>query len=162
MSLRHRAARRGFTILELCLSLVVVSITAALAIWLYFSRAEVTLVNAANLLVDDLILAQSRAAYLHTPVEVVFHPDGGGYHMSAVLGDDLPNETKPRRYEADAIFEGVRIGQCNLGPDHRLRFDARGRPVANASITVVYRGESRTVLVRTNDAVAFVADEPRR
>jgi Tfp pilus assembly protein FimT len=161
MSLRDRAARRGFTILELCLSLVAVSLTAAIAIWLYFSRADVTLVNAANLLVDDLILAQSRAASLHTPIEVVFHPDGGGYYMSAVLGDALPTEASPRRYDADAIFEGVKIGQCQLGPDHRLLFDARGRPTANASITVVYRGESRTVLVRTNDAVAFLADEPR-
>lgn len=162
MGFGDRSARRGFTILELCLALVAVSLTAGLAIWSYFSRAEVTLVNAANLLVDDLILAQSRAASLHMPIEVVFHTDGGGYHIAALLGDDLPDAQNPRRYEADAIFEGVKIGSCVLGPEHRLVFDARGRPTSNVSITIVYRGETRTVLVRKNDAVAYVADEPAR
>lgn len=161
MRFGDRSARLGFTILELCLALAAVSLTAAISIWLYFSRAEITLSNAANLLVDDLILAQSRAASMHTPIEVVFHTDGGGYYVNSLGGLDLPSEQHPRRYESDAIFEGVRIGPCRLGPDRRLLFDARGRPTTDASITVMFRGESRTVLVRRNDAVAYIADEAR-
>lgn len=150
---------RGFTILELILALVVVSLAATFSIWAYFSRAEVTLVHAAGLLVDDLRLAQTRSACLHAPVEVIFHSDQGGYHVVAPDNEGLPNESHPRSYAADAVFEGVRILARRLPDADRLVFDGHGRLKQDASITLTFRGETRTVLART-DGTVILADRP--
>lgn len=148
---------RGFTILELCLALLCISVVATFSIWAYFSRAEVTLVNAAELLVNDLRLAQSRATIQHAPVEVVFHTDSTGYHMVAPDTQDLPSATAPRSYPRDAVFEGVRILTKHLPDRQRLVFSADGHVMKDASITLTFQGETRTVLVRV-DGTIYLAD----
>lgn len=155
-----RRSRLGFTILELCLVLMVVSVAATVSIWAHFSRPEVTLAKAAALLVEDLRLAQSRAAFLQAQVEIVFHYDGGGYHIAEVVDSGLPDPFLPRRYPSDAIFEGVRIGAKQLGAGRRITFDKNGRPSADASITLHYRGQARTVRLDAAEAVARVVDGP--
>lgn len=153
-----RRSRRGFTILELCFVLAIVSVAATVSIWAYFSSPDVTLAKAANLLVEDLRLTQTRAAYLHVPVEIVFHYDGGGYHIEDLVDSDKPASFVPRRYPSDAIFEGVRIGQKRLSPGDRILFDASGRPTADASVTLRYRGNARTIVVSAQDGSARVID----
>jgi prepilin-type N-terminal cleavage/methylation domain-containing protein len=158
--LRPCHSRRGFTILELCIALVLVTLVATASIWAWFSRAEITLVKAADLLVEDLRLAQTHAIYLHAPVEVVFHPDATGYHVVLPEHDEfLPSAERPRSYPADAVFEGVRIQVQRLPDENRLVFDPRGRIERDASITLSFRGEARTILARA-DGTIRVADRP--
>jgi type II secretory pathway pseudopilin PulG len=153
-------ARRGFTILELFLVLLLVTGVAAASIWAYFSRGDVTLANAAKLLVEDLRMTQARAAYQRAPMEFVFLTDGTGYHAGCLPPFDGVDDAPNRRFEVDAIFEGVRIGHTTLGTRNRIVFDAQGHPDADASITLVFRGEARTVLVRASDGTTVVADGP--
>jgi Tfp pilus assembly protein FimT len=148
---------RGFTILELLLALLAITLVATCSIWAYFSRAEVTLVHAAGLLVEDLRLAQARAACLHIPVEVVFHADTNGYHVAGPDSDGLPTEHHPRDYPSDAVFEGVHIVSKVLPDRGRLEFDAHGRLARDAAITLGFRGETRTILART-DGMIVIAD----
>jgi prepilin-type N-terminal cleavage/methylation domain-containing protein len=146
---------RGFTILELLLALLAVSLVATLSIWAYFSRAEVTLVHAAGLLVEDLRLAQARAACLHVPVEVVFHADANGYHIAAPDTEGVPTEHHPRDYPSDAVFEGVHIVSKRLSDQGRLEFDEHGRLARDASITLGFRGETRTVIARADGLIVI-------
>lgn len=155
---RVQRATRGFTILELCLSLVVVTLTATLSIWAYFSRAEVTLAKAAELLAEDLRVAQMQAACTHSMVEIVFDPKGESYHVVGMDDPTMPSALKPRCYPLDAVFEGVQITDRKLGPTQTIVFDARGRTAHDASVTLSFRGEARTVVLRAQDGVAFVAD----
>jgi prepilin-type N-terminal cleavage/methylation domain-containing protein len=150
---------RGFTILELLLALLLVSIVATVSIWAYFSRAEVTLVHAAGLLVEDLRLAQTRAACLHAPVEVVFHDDSSGYHIVAPDTEDLPTEHHPRSYPGDAVFEGVHILSKHLPEHGRLVFDEHGRIRRDASVTLGFRNAARTVVARADGSIV-IADGP--
>ena|SRR5438477_547180 len=161
MSFEEHAARRGFTILELLLTLIAVTLATTLAIHAFFSRAEITLENAARLLVGDLRLAQARASCMHAPVEVLFHSDGGGYQVQDLASANAPGEDAVRRYNRDAIFEDVRVGHTILGPGRTLVFDADGRPASDGSITLTFRGDSRTVLVRAQDAAVFLAGASR-
>lgn len=156
----RRSDRRGaFTILELCLTLLLVTIVATVSIWAWFSRAEITLVKAAQLLVEDLRLAQAQAAMMRQPVEVVFHADSGGYHIVARESDGvLPTAANPRAYSVDAVFEGVEILTRRM-PANRLVFDERGRIGQDVSIMLVYRGESRTVVAQA-DGMVVLADGP--
>jgi Tfp pilus assembly protein FimT len=156
---RSRDRRAGFTILELCLTLLLLTVVATASIWAYFSRAEVTLVNAAQLLVEDLRLAQAHAACTHQSVAVVFHEDAAGYHVEVPEGEGLPTAKQPRSYPIDAVFEGVRIQMRRLPDPHRLEFDARGRLRGDASITLAYRGETLTVLAHA-DGTVDLADGP--
>src|SRR5450432_3946372 len=110
MSFEEHATRRGFTILELLLTLIAVTLATTLSIRAFFSRPEISLENAARLLVEDLRLAQARASSLHVAVEVVFHADGGGYQVEELSSPDAAAEDSVRRYSRDAIFEDVKVG----------------------------------------------------
>ncbi len=155
-------ATRGFTLLELCLSLLVISLTATFSIWAYFSRSEVTLVKAAQLLVEDLRMAQMRAACNRTPVEVVFDRAAGSYHVTGVEDPVLPGAASPRCYAVDAVFEGVHLSDDNLGRPAVIRFDARGKVERTLRITLSYRDDSRTVLVPAGEGFAVLVDGPMR
>jgi prepilin-type N-terminal cleavage/methylation domain-containing protein len=162
MSHAAERANRGFTILELLITLLVITLTATFSIWAYFSRAEITLVRAAQLLVEDLRMAQMRAACNHTQVDVVFDRAEGCYHVVGVDDPVLPSATTPRCYPVDAVFEGVRISDDNLGRPALIRFDARGRVAYTARVTLSYRGDSRTVLIPVDDGCAVLVDGPAR
>ncbi|MBK7878880.1 MAG: hypothetical protein IPJ77_24740 [Planctomycetes bacterium] len=101
----REARRSGFSLLELLLVLVGITVLAAVSIWAFFARAEVTLENAARLLVEDLHLAQSRALFLRAPVEFRFDADGFGYQVSDSTGQSSGVEALDflgRRYDVDA------------------------------------------------------------
>lgn len=155
-------ADRGFTILELCISLIVITLTATFSIWAYFSRAEVTLVRAAQLLVEDLRMAQMRAACNRSPVEVVFDRKSGCYYVTGVEDPTLPSQAHPRCYPVDAVFEGVRISDDNLGRPPVIRFDGRGLVAHTARVTLSYRNDSRTVIVPADEGYALLVDGPAR
>ena len=140
-----RARRRGFTILELVLTLLVLGVVTTLSIGAYFSRSEVTLQNAAELLASDLREAQTLAAIQRAPREVHFHADGGGYHLRVVGAEGDPQYV--RRYPRDAVFEDVQIARVLVEAGDRLSFDTLGRPSSDATITVVQKGIARSVLV---------------
>ena len=162
MRQQQQRAHGGFTILELCLSLFLITLTATLSIWAYFSRAEVTLVKAAQLLVEDLRMAQMRAACNRTKVEVVFDRLGGCYYVSGVEDPSLPTASRPRCYPKDAVFEGVRIADDNFGRAPVITFDTRGLVAHTARITLSYRNDSRTVLVPADEGYAVLIDGPVR
>ncbi|MBL8863713.1 MAG: prepilin-type N-terminal cleavage/methylation domain-containing protein [Planctomycetes bacterium] len=142
---------RGFTLPELAAVLVLVVVVSTVAIRAWFGRSEVTLQNAAELLVQDLRDAQVRASLTRTPHEVHFHADDGGYHVVAAGSTDAP--ACVRRYPADAVFEDVRIATVRVEHGPRLGFDALGRPSSDAAITLVQAGHARTVLVDARHAI---------
>jgi len=140
-------ARRagGFTIVELAAVLVLVTLVSTLAIRSWFGRSEITLENAAEVLVEDLRHMQAHANLQHTPLEFVFDEDGGGYRARELHGEEC--SAGARRYTADAVFEDVRVEGVRVEMGERLVFDARGHPASDASITLRHRDATRTVLV---------------
>lgn len=160
--LGRRRNGEGFSILDLLLALLVISLTATASIWAYFSRAEVTLDNAVRLLAQDLRIAQNRAAVLHAPVSMVFAPDGEGYRVVGGAGEAPPSGKDPgvisRRYSRDAIFEGVRISDLDLGPGRLVVFDALGFVTTGGRITLSFRGESRTIEIASGSGMIHILD----
>ncbi|QDU65071.1 prepilin-type N-terminal cleavage/methylation domain-containing protein [Engelhardtia mirabilis] len=141
--------RHGFTLLELILALAVVAIVATIAIPAWFERGEVTLNNAASLLSEDLELAQGLALGAAGPVDFYF--EANGYR---VVGPDGQPCIHPRTgrefvrdYDRDAVFQGVKLVETNVGGGMPLRFDERGFVSGGALIRVAFEGEMRTVRV---------------
>jgi prepilin-type N-terminal cleavage/methylation domain-containing protein len=146
-----RTARRGFTVFELLLVIVVVSMVAAVTVPAFFSLPEVSLENASILLANDLRTAQNQAAFEGRAACFRFLPDGDGYVVTDATGNVLENPATGRAFErsysSDGVFKGVWIRSARTGREGVLRIDDHGRPRESAHVTLSFRGDSRDVLV---------------
>ena len=145
------SGRRGFTILELLTFLLVLSLLAAITVRYYFSRAEVTLENAAILLARDLRAAQHRSIFLGEPSHVVFLPEGEGYVVTDALGvlarNPQTDQVFERLYPRDGVFKGVAVLAATAGDDRTLVIDERGGPTEELRVTLGYQDERRKILL---------------
>ena len=143
--------RRGFTILELVLALILVSAVAAVTIPAFFLQPGITLENAGVLLARDLRAAQNRSAYMAEACRFVFLSNGDGYYVSSATEEVLINPRTQqefvRNYSSDGVFRGVVISGVDAGPDRTLHYDDRGRAQETVWVTLSYQGEARVVMV---------------
>lgn len=142
---QHSHGRSAFTLTELVLTLALITILASIALPTYFGRPEVTLENAALLMAKDLRQAQNRAAYLGQSVDFVIERDGTGYSVSDPIAAN--GKHMERDYSRDAVFEGVRIVNVNLGPGMAFHFSPRGIALGGGSVTLAYAGDTRVLHV---------------
>jgi prepilin-type N-terminal cleavage/methylation domain-containing protein len=144
-----RRAPAGFTLVELLLVLLVLSLCAAATVRWYFSNADITLENAAVLLARDLRAAQHRSIFLGEPTRVLFLPDGSGYVVTDARGDlahnPLTDEPFQRVYSDDGVFDGVHVTSALAGDDRTFEIDGRGRPLEDLSVGLRFGSERRTV-----------------
>lgn len=144
----HRS-RAGFTILELLLVLVVISLCAATTVRCYFSSSDVTLENAVILLARDLRAAQHRSIFLGEPGHMRFLPDGSGYALTDESGEIAhhPQTDEPfvRVYPEDGVFVGVEVSAARAGDDRTLHIDDRGTALELLEVTLSFEGEQRTL-----------------
>lgn len=152
--------KRGFTIVELVVVIALITFTAAISIWAYFARPEVTLDNAARLLVRDMRIAQARAALLHAPVSLMFHEDGDGYRVVDGTGETaiLPHAADriERRYSRDAVFEGVTILPLGLAAHGKVVFESERPEPSTSRITLAYKRATRTVEIEPGTGHAIL------
>jgi prepilin-type N-terminal cleavage/methylation domain-containing protein len=139
----------GFTLPELVVALVLISVAASLAIPNFFGRADVTLDSAVRLLAKDIREAQNRAAFESRDVRIVFPSDGSGYQVIDPSGEPLvaPIGSGPfvRTYARDAVFRGVSVDAVRLGGDRTITFDNRGFAVGAGLVQLRYGDEVRSL-----------------
>jgi len=144
-------SKRGFTLLELLLTVVTLSVLAAFTFVRFFSRPQVTLENAAVLLARDLRAAQNRSTYLSEPCLFTFTEDGEGYEVTDLDGNVVRNprtELSFRRwYAEDGVFAGVLVESVHAGGDRTLTYDARGLALEDLEVTLVQGSQTRVVRV---------------
>lgn len=153
--------RAGFTILELAVTLACVVLVASLSIGAWFGRSDVTLVNAAELFAHDLRMAQARAQLRGTSLALTFDDDGGGYSVRD-LAIELPDgEATRRRWDENAVFEGVELGHLASRTPQRILVDARGYVQGPLAVTLTFEGHARTVVVDERSQLVRIADAER-
>ena len=144
-------ATRGFTIVELLLTLSLMSVVAAFSFVRFFGQPEVTLENAAVLLARDLRAAQNRATYLSEPCLFTFTEDGEGYVVTDLEGEMIRNPRTDlgfrRWYSEDGVFDGVLVTSIRAGDDRSLAYDGRGLALESLSVTLTQGDDTRVVLV---------------
>ena len=157
-------ARKGFTVLELMMVVVAISVLAAVVIPAFFHDANVTLENAAVLLARDLRAAQNRSAYMAEPSTFVFHADGDGYEVQNPDGELILNPRTGhefvRHYSIDGVFRGVRIEQVDAGGDRRIEFDDLGLALETAQITLTFEGVRRVVVLEEGNGRLTIRGSP--
>jgi Tfp pilus assembly protein FimT len=155
-----RAPSTGITLLELAISLALISLVALLAIPAFYSRPEVTLDRAAQLLARDLQLAQNDAVRWRQDVHFHFLPDGRGYAPRFGDGRPMPNPVGggalERDYGRDGVFQGVRIERLQLAGDPRaIRFDRLGFAHGAGFIELSFNG--RVCRVEVDESSGLVS-----
>lgn len=139
-----RTPRAGFTLLELVLMLALLAVAASAGMSWYFDRSTVTLHNAGELLVEDLKIAQQRAAFAADTTRVSF--SNGGYRIANSAGVLIQNPRTAlpfeRDYGRDAVFRGVSIEQVDFGAGRtHINFDAQGVPDGSGSVLLTFQGD---------------------
>ena len=127
----------GFTILELLILMVVLGIAASVGIPSYFSRPDVTLKNAAELLANDLREVGGRAA-VYRRSSVRFDEDGGGYSATDWSGQLSSLRTAPAPSSAATtrrVFRGVTIEALQPEAPRSVTFDATGTASHSIAVT---------------------------
>lgn len=131
--------------------LTLMAIAAGLAIPAYFGRHSITLDNAALLLLRDLHLAQSYAAFERQPCTVDFFEDGRGWRVvdrwDRVI--ERPDHQGPfeRDFTVDGVFEGVKLEHVDFDGGRELRYDRNGRALPGGTLQIVFDGEVRVLRV---------------
>jgi Tfp pilus assembly protein FimT len=144
-----KSGRSAFTLVELCVSLALITLIATIAIPIFFGRAKITLDNAAELLASDIRSGQNQAAFLERPVRLHFISDGEGYWIDdaiSAISDSVPLIAN-RRYSVNAVFEDVRVKSVTYAEGDQLSFGPRGIASTSTRITLSLGEETRVVTV---------------
>lgn len=154
-------AKSGFTILELAISLAVITLIACAAITFFFSQPYITLTSAIELLREDMLMAKNRALVTHTKVTVHFYAEGNGYEAQYETGDFLPSPAGRgdfiRDYNFDGVFEGVSFSEVDFGADRSLTFDTNGLTLEDGSVTLSFEGESALLEITRAGGIVYGA-----
>ncbi|MBU0759933.1 MAG: GspH/FimT family pseudopilin [Candidatus Omnitrophica bacterium] len=163
--------RRGFTIIELIMVMVIIAILAVIAIPRFESFYEIKLRGTANRLVLDIRYAQRVAISEHESYGLEFDAANERYRVYQV-STDLPARDPLTRstgtaqwngglvldYNSDSEYGGIDLTSANFNGTDRLRFTSLGVPQdANGTnlssigtVSISYEGSSETVNVTPN------------
>jgi hypothetical protein len=154
------ARRRGISLLEVFLSLLLLGVVFGVWVLGHFGRSEITLDSAGQLLVEDLRAAQSRALVHADATYVLF--EGNGYTAVDSLRIPLLHPRTGldfvRDYARDAVFEGVEVELADFEAVHGVLFDARGEVASGGRIVLRFGDDRREVVV--DSASGLISSRP--
>lgn len=139
------AKRRGVTLIDLAITVLVVGILAAAAVPRFAGALHVYRVDAAaKRVAADLNFARDQAIARSVDQTVTFASNGKSYVLDGVADPDHPSRT----YEVSLIDEPyVLKANVSLGTSSSVTFDIYGRPNHGGSVTVSSGGVSKVVTV---------------
>jgi prepilin-type N-terminal cleavage/methylation domain-containing protein len=152
---------RGFTLVELALTITIIAILAWVAYPKVAAMGEIRLDAAARRLAGDLRYAQSRSIGTHAVHGVHFEPARSRYTVysptPASPVTDPADRARPLRvdYTSRVEFHGIAITSAAFGATPSVSFDYYGAPrdgsgndlAAAGRVILSYQGLSDTVLV---------------
>ena len=144
--------KSGFTLIEIIIVVVILSIAAMAAIPLMSSASDVQIRSASNLIAADLEYAKSMAISRGQNYTVVFDAANNSY------GIYKKGETDPIQHPVKKGFDYVmnftndsRLGKVDITgvsfTDGTVEFDCLGSPTEGGSITLDADGNTATITV---------------
>jgi len=128
-----RGVSSGFTLIELIIVIVIISIAALTAIPMMSSAASVQIRSAANMLTADLEYAKSMAISRAQKFSVVFDKDTESYRIEDQNGNVIPHPVKKGfpyeiNFSTDGRLDKVDIVDADFDTTSEVKFDYLGSP----------------------------------
>jgi prepilin-type N-terminal cleavage/methylation domain-containing protein len=151
----------GFTLAELMIVLVIISIIAAIAVPMYSSAAGVQLKTAANVIASDLEYAKSMAISTGQTYQVVFDTAAESYRIKNSAGAVITHPVHIGanyivNFASDSRLSKVDIVSTTFGGT--ISFDYLGTPSANSG-EVVLVAEGSTMKVKIETITGYITIE---
>lgn len=153
---RRAGGARGFTLLELLVTIVILGIAGAMVIPAMGETGILKVQGAVRSIVADLTFAQADAVAFQERRAVVFDVQDNGYRLIQVPGNTLDPDNNtlydPTKSDgryimslSDPRFGGARLESATFDNEPYVIFDALGGPVADAAGAIP--GSGGTVVI---------------
>jgi prepilin-type N-terminal cleavage/methylation domain-containing protein len=151
--------RKGFTLIELIMVMVIVAILAAIAIPRFDSFYSIKLDGNMKKIVSDIRYCQQMAVSRHGNCRIVFDTAADTYTAQEQLvtsgpwsgvKDPFTRANLVMNYRSDPQYRGIDIASANFNSSNVLLFDWQGAPLSGGNVIFNYLGNTRTVGVANN------------
>ena len=162
-----RGISGGFTLVELIIVIVIISIAALTAIPMMSSAASVQIRSAANMLTADLEYAKSMSISRGQNYSVVFDKDAESYRIEDQDGNVIPHPVKKGfgyviDFQNDGRLNKVDIVDADFDATSVVKFDYLGSPYNGNSSplnsgVVSLKAGGTTTTVRVEAVTGFIS-----
>jgi len=169
MKLSSRFQKRGFTLIEIIMVVVILGIVAFMAIPMVSNAADIQVRAAANRIAADIDYAKSMAITHQRSYSVVFDPANESYEVQDENGNVIEHPVNPGNFvvdfSTDANLSRVNLADADFDPDSNLSvtFDylgsphsgtAAGNPLNSGQITLT--ADNFTLVVNVEPVTGYV------
>ena len=160
----NKRSRSGFTVIEIILVVVILSIAALMAIPMVSSGADMQVRSAANRIAADLDYTKGLAITHQRAYSVVFDPANESYEIQDDNGDPVDNPVRPGDFvvdfSTDSRLSKVNIVSADFDSDSSdtITFDYLGSPYSGTDTTAPLN--SGQITLQADDFTLTVDVEP--
>lgn len=155
LSARASSRRRGFTLAEMLVVLVIIGMIAAIAVPMLSSTGDLDTSAAARALTSDLDYAQNYAITHQTRVRVMFDTANNTYTLmeDPESGSPIilthPVNKKPYviAYATSSGLKTVNLSTADFGGQASITYDSLGAPDSGGSVSVSVGSVTRQISV---------------
>ena len=145
-------ASHGFTLIEIMVVVVILAITAMLAVPMLSSASSVQLRSAANMIAADLEYAKSMAISRQKNYTVVFDKLSESYQIEDANNVVIDHPVRKGftyvvNFSTDSRIDKVQIADADFSSASQVEFDWLGSPDVGGSVTLQVGGSSMTINV---------------
>jgi Tfp pilus assembly protein FimT len=142
----------GFTLVEIVIIVVIISIAALVAIPMMSSAASLQIRSAANMVSADLEYARSMAISMGQNYSVVFDKDADSYKIVDPVGNVIQHPVKKGfnyvvDFQNESRLSRVDITIADFSGDQTIVFDCLGSPDSGGTVILQADGTTKTVTV---------------
>ncbi len=163
---RHSRVQRGFTLVEIIVVVVILAITALVAIPVFGTAADMQVRSAADKIAADLDYAKGLAITRQKRYTVKFFPGEEKYRVQDDKGDLIKHPLRPGEDFVEEFKNGSRnqrLGRVDIVEttlnDNAVTFDYLGTPY-NGTGTSTPLNDTGTITLKADAFVLYVTIEP--
>ena len=147
-----RSMSQGFTVLEVVIVVVILSIAALTVVPMMSSAASLQIRSAANMIAADLEYAKSMAISRGQDFSVEFDESADSYRIKDQDNNVIPHPVKKGfnyiiDFQNDSRLDKVDITDADFDTTTRVQFDCLGSPDNGGAISLQAGGTTMTVRV---------------
>ena len=155
-----RDSRSGFTLVEVVIVVVILSIVALTAVPMMSSAASIQIRSAVNMIAADIEYARSMAISKGQNYSVVFNKDTDSYQIEDQSNTVIQHPVKTGfpyvvNFRTESRLSRVDITSANFDGNQTVTFDCLGSPINGATINLQAGGVTSTV--RVEPVTGFVS-----